>query len=508
MADVLGVGEKPSLEQIFRESLAQDPGNKAMEFLGQSYAWGWVQGVATAIERQLAQAGLHPDDSVGVIASQTPALYAAFIALVAGGRSMSMINSYQSPEGIGRDLATLGFSAVIAADSVWLPAVREGASTAGTLALALADDGSLAVVSGIGRPAAGGRKLAEPGIELLTSGTTGPPKRHLLAYRVLSRTVHNVHFALLEPGNGMHLPHQLNYPFAQYIGVMNLLSAIERKRWLWLEPKFSVERWLDLVRQTGLATYQLPPPGVKMVMDAEVPPEALAGVRYITCGAGAVDAHQRRIFEERYGLKLLMSYGATEYAGTVAAMSQADMERYGDAKFDSVGRAVYGVRIRIVDPESGEPLPPGEDHVGLVEVVQPAISQDWIRSTDLGCLDEEGFLYLMGRADGAINRGGFKVSPAAIQVALLQHPGVASACVVGVPDPRLGSVPAAAVERKAGAAPLDADELKSFVRKLLPATHIPVHVRIVDQLPRTATLKLELGAIREMFTSDAGALQA
>lgn len=497
-----------TLQQVFQQALAQDPDRKAMEFLGQSYSWGWVRDVAAAVERRLAEAGLGLDAAIGLIASQSPALYAAFIGLAANGRSMSMINSFQSPEAIGRDLAGLGFSAVIAADSIWQSAIIDGASAAGTLALALADDGSLGVLNGIDRPTAAGRKLAEPGIELLTSGTTGPPKRHLLAYRVLNRTMYNVHFAMVEPGDGMALPHQLNYPFAQFIGVNNLILAIERKRWLWLEPKFTVERWLDLVHQTHLTTYQLPPPGVKMVMDAEVPPEALAGVRYITCGAGAVDAHQRRIFEERYGLKLLMSYGATEYAGTAAAMSQADLERYGDAKFDSVGRAVYGVQIRIVDPESGEPLPPGEDHVGLVEIVQPAISEDWIRSTDLGYLDEDGFLYLMGRADGAINRGGFKISPAAIEGALLQHPGIAAACVVGIPDPRLGSVPAAAVERKPGAAPLDADELKTFVRKLLPATHIPVHVRIVDKLPRTATLKLELGAIREMFSSDAVALQS
>src|SRR5207249_7880502 len=131
---------------------------------------------------------------------------------------------------------------------------------------------------------------------------------------------------------------------------------------------------------------------------------------------------------------------------------------WGRKKLGSVGRPLPGAQLRVIDPETGAVLPPGQE--GLLEVVSPRMGPEWLRTSDLAILDEDGFLYHRGRADGAIMRGGFKVLPEVIEKALLRHEAVAAAAVVGIPDPRVGQAPAAAVQLKPGAAKPSTAELE------------------------------------------------
>ena len=123
----------------------------------------------------------------------------------------------------------------------------------------------------------------------------------------------------------------------------------------------------------------------------------------------------------------------------------------------------------------------------------------WITTTDLASIDDDGFVTVHGRGDGAINRGGFKVLPERIRTALLSHPAVRDACVVGVPDARLGEAPFAAVEIRPGALTPTEDELKATVRKQLPAPCVPVAIRCVEQLPRNAAMKVRVDVVRAMY---------
>ena len=118
------------------------------------------------------------------------------------------------------------------------------------------------------------------------------------------------------------------------------------------------------------------------------------------------------------------------------------VREFGESKRNSVGRALPDTALRIVDPDTGAELPAGEQ--GLLEAKMHPISDDWIRTTDIASIDADGFVTLHGRADGAINRGGFKILPETVRRVLISHPAVRDACVVGVPDARLGQVPFAA----------------------------------------------------------------
>jgi acyl-coenzyme A synthetase/AMP-(fatty) acid ligase len=132
-------------------------------------------------------------------------------------------------------------------------------------------------------------------------------------------------------------------------------------------------------------------------------------------------------------------------------------------------------------------------------VISPAIGKNWIRTSDLAMIDADGFLYHRGRADGAITRGGFSILPEVIETALLRHPDVMAAAVVGLPHRRLGEVPVAAIQPKDTKDPPDVAELEQHVRDHVYATHVPVQFRFVSTLPVNPSMKVDLPKVRALF---------
>ena len=131
---------------------------------------------------------------------------------------------------------------------------------------------------------------------------------------------------------------------------------------------------------------------------------------------------------------------------------------------------------------------------------------EWIRTTDLARIDADGFLWILGRADQAIIRGGFKVMPDDVRTALEQHPGVLGAAVVGRPDERLGETPVAMVELRDGAS-VDADELAAYLGTRLARYEIPTELAIVAHIPRTPSGKADLTAVRSHFADPTSVTQ-
>jgi acyl-coenzyme A synthetase/AMP-(fatty) acid ligase/ferredoxin len=234
-----------------------------------------------------------------------------------------------------------------------------------------------------------------------------------------------------------------------------------------------------------------------MVLDANIPPEDLASIRLLSTGAAPLDPGVQRAFEERYGIPILLSYGATEFAGPVAAMTADLHAQWGKRKFGSVGRALPGAQLRVIDPDTGEVLPAGGE--GILEVISPRMGPDWIRTSDIAVIDADGFLFHRGRADGAIMRGGFKVLPETIERALVSHPAISAAAVVGITDSRLGQVPAAAMQLTPGAIAPTVQELEAHLREQILATHIPVAWCLVRELPRNAAMKTDRVAVGRLF---------
>jgi acyl-CoA synthetase (AMP-forming)/AMP-acid ligase II len=159
----------------------------------------------------------------------------------------------------------------------------------------------------------------------------------------------------------------------------------------------------------------------------------------------------------------------------------------------------------VVEPDSGEPV--GADVEGVLEVKAGQLGDGggWVRTTDLARIDGDGFLFILGRADQAIIRGGFKVRPDDVRAVLERHPAVRGAAVVGRADRRLGAVPVAAVEVRAGAAAVGPDDLLAHAAAHLARYELPAEIRIVDALPRTDSAKVDLVAVTALLGTGPGA---
>jgi acyl-CoA synthetase (AMP-forming)/AMP-acid ligase II len=237
---------------------------------------------------------------------------------------------------------------------------------------------------------------------------------------------------------------------------------------------------------------------IRMLLDAEFDPADLSSLIAIRSGTAPLEPEVQDEFERRFGVAILIDYGAAEFIGGLAGWTIEDHRQFKQAKRGSVGRARRDVGIRTVDQERFEPTAPGV--IGLVEIKSERYGPDWIRTNDLAEIDADGFIFLCGRADDAINRGGFKVLPEEVAAVLRQHPKVGDAAIMGRPDPRLGQVPVAAIELPEGASEAPAPaELDAYLRQTLPAYMVPVEYKVVDALPRTISMKVSRPELRKLL---------
>lgn len=466
-----------------------------IEFERRWYSGDTITGYLDRIRDLLDDAGVPDGAAVGVVVRNRPVDAAAILGFVTAERSFSILYSMQSAPALAKDVEELRLAALVAADEDWAPEVVEAAQRVGTVGIS-AGTRSIEYVEGLDAPGEGPFGVApeQLSIGLLTSGTTGPPKRIPITVPMLQHAAASGK-AAHNPGQEA-LPDLLYWPLSGIGGLCPLMATVHAGRRMALLERFTVKAWVDVVKRHRIERVGVVPATIRMVLDADVPKEDLASLQFVFGGSAPLEPETRELFERTYGVSIVWGYGATEFAGTIIAWTPELYRRYGQAKRESVGRPVAGVEVRVVDPETGGEVAAGQ--VGLLEGRVELLGPDWIRTTDLASLDEDGFVTLHGRNDGAIIRGGFKILPERVQRALIEHPGVRDAAVVGIPDARLGEVPFAAVEPADGAERPDPEQLKEWVRERLPAHHVPVRVRIVDELPRTGTLKVRRGALREL----------
>ena len=484
--------------ESFTAGLAGYGDGQCIEFEGRWYSGHEVAAYGDAIAAALRAAGVDDSAPVGLVVRNRLQHAAAIIGFLAAGRTVSMIYSFQSPETIARDVHQLALAAIVADREDWTPPVREAARLAGSAGVVISP-GPPRVESVAGlehRDPSRAHTAAEAGValQILTSGTTGPPKRQAIGTHVLERTVFSVTSGEAAPPDA---PPEFAYWQFGGIGVCQLIAGVYNSRRIAMLERFTVDGWVDAIRKHRIARSGVQPAVIRMLLDADVPREDLASLEFLISASGPLDPETRDEFEQHYGIPIRLAYGATEFAGSLCAWTPGDLRDFGVAKRNSVGRALPDTELRIVDQETGAALPVGRQ--GLLEAKVGPLGPDWIRTTDIASVDAEGFVTLHGRADGAINRGGFKVLPETVRRVLISHPAVRDACVVGVPDTRLGQVPFAAIEVVPGTLAPSEDELKELVRQSLPVYNVPVAFTAVDELPRNPALKVSLPAVAALY---------
>lgn len=487
-----------SFTESFAAGLASYGDRQCIQFEGRWYSGDEIAAYGAAIADVLRSGGVADGAPVGLVVRNRVQHAAAIIGFLAVGRTVSMIYSFQSPESIGRDIEKLELSAVVADREDWTDEVVAACRRAGSAGVAISlTEPTVVSVRGLEqRDQSRVHADVEPGValQILTSGTTGPPKRQAIMTPVLERTVFSVTSGETAPSDA---PPELAYWQFGGIGVCQLVAGVYNARRIVMLERFSVDGFVDVIKTHGITRSGVQPAVVRMLLDAGVAKEDLASLDFLISASGPLDPETRVEFEKHFGIPIRLAYGATEFAGSLCAWTPDAVEQFGESKRDSVGRALPDTQVRIVDPDSGAELPAGEQ--GLLEAKVAPISPDWIRTTDIASIDADGFVYLHGRADGAINRGGFKIMPETVRRVLISHPAVRDACVVGVPDPRLGQVPFAAIEVIPGTPAPSADELADLVRRELPVYNVPVAFTVVDDLPRNPALKVSLPAVAALY---------
>lgn len=489
--------------------LTIDPAAPAIEHHERWTTWGDLAAIGRALDERLREAGQGAGAPVACLLRTRPEHIAVVLGLLTTDRTVVTVNPQQGAEKLQADLRALRPAVVVADDDAWAaPGLRDVVDEIEAVGLAARlDPPGVELVTTRAAPGPGPRTEVPEGtaVQMLTSGTTGTPKRVPLAYRSLEESLMGARHYESSRDDAPRLASGIRVtgsPLVHISGIWDTLTSIVAGRRMALMDRFNVEEWRALVVRHRPKAISLVPTALRTVLAADLDPADLSSLQVVTCGTAPLEPATAIAFEDKYGVPVLITYGATEFAGGVTGWTLPDHRQWAATKRGSVGRAHPGTELRIAEPDSGRVL--GVDEVGVLEVrsTQLGLDRGWVRTTDLASIDADGFLWLHGRSDDAIIRGGFKIVPTDVQKVLETHPAVREASVVGRPEDRLGAVPVAAIELEPGAT-LDEAELADFARRNLTGYAVPVAFRVLDALPRTPSLKVSRPAVLALFDEDA-----
>jgi acyl-CoA synthetase (AMP-forming)/AMP-acid ligase II len=342
----------------------------------------------------------------------------------------------------------------------------------------------------------------DPAIICYTGGTTGRPKGCLHDHRT---TVENCWIASGLTGFAPGEKLVSAMPFAHVFGFhMGILQPMIRGASLIDAEPFSADRVLDLIeRHRGTVLYGVPAMGIDVIAAQKERPRDLSSLRVTLLAGAPVPPKLRKQTMDVLGSGLTVVYGATE-SPTLTQLLPTDPS---PQIYESVGRATPGLELAILDPGTANPLPPGEvgeiasrgyNHmIGYLD--DPAATTakyrgEWIIPGDFGRLDEEGFLYVTGRAEDMFLCGGFNVYPREVENQLELIDGLREVVVLGVPDERLGEVGLAYVVVDDPA--LDEERILAWAKEQMATYKRPRYVHVLEDMPRTHVGKTARGELQ------------
>jgi acyl-CoA synthetase (AMP-forming)/AMP-acid ligase II len=353
-------------------------------------------------------------------------------------------------------------------------------------------------------------------VQIFTSGTTAAPKAALLRHsNLLSYILGTVEFGAAAPEEAA----LVSVPPYHIAGIAALLSSIYALRRILLLPAFEPEAWLNLAAtERATNAFLVPTMLARLITRLETTAATeLAALKAIAYGGGPMPLE---LIERALALlpstDFTNAYGLTETSSTIALLGPeehraacASRDPRVRARLRSVGRPLPTVEIEIRD-EDGRVLPPGErgeiyvrgEQVSGEYKERKAIRDDgWFPTRDAGWIDAQGYLFLAGRADDVIVRGGENISPGEIEAVLLAHPAIADAAAVGVPSTEWGEAVAVAIVPKPNQTLPSPDELRALIKQRLRSSRVPEHITVLNSLPYNEMGKLLRRDVKKLFNT-------
>ena len=487
-----------TLGQALDETASRHSDRPFLLFRDEVYSYRSVAALTDRLAAGLLALGLRKGDFLALWLPNRLEFAFSYFAAAKAGLVLVPINTFFKGEELAYLLADSGAKAIITCQD-FLPVLEQVRPRVPNLEQVITVERGWKEVMRLGgsEPEVSFKSRVRPGDVascLYTSGTTGEPKGALLTHHNLTWDANACTKALpLSAQDRLLCVLPLFHSFAQTICLA--LPTLFGGSTLLLD-RFSPAAVLQALAQGGVTVF----PGVPAIFAAllqvpaaDRPPHP--ALRFCVSGAAPLPPEVMQAFEKEYRTLLLEGDGPTECSPVTCVNPYQ-----GPRKPGSVGLPLPGVEIRIFDEEDRE-LPPGE--VGEVvvrgenvmlgyhnrpEETAQALRGGWFHTGDLGRFDEGGYLYLVDRKKDMIIVGGLKVYPREVELALLSHPAVAEAAVVGVPDQARGELPAAFVALREGKT-ATAKELTRYCRERLANFKVPRAVYLLDSLPKTGTGK-------------------
>ena len=349
-------------------------------------------------------------------------------------------------------------------------------------------------------------------VQIYTSGTTGLPKGAVLA----QRSFFTLPAAMREHGQDWidWLPQDvslISLPGFGIAGIGWFLHGFVAGALNVVMPMFIPQEAVRLIRDQGVTITFAAPAMLQMMMaEREATPQAFTSLRKIAYGAAPMSEALLRQCLAAFGCQFTQIYASTE-TGSVAVCLPPQDHRPGVGRLNSVGRPCPGNQVKVIGPDGAE-LPPGQ--IGQICIRTPArmlgywnlpqataktLVGEWLHMGDAGYLDEAGYLHLRDRINDTIIVAGQNIYPAEVEAQLAEHPAVADAAVVGLPDEQWGERVHACVVLRPGAT-ATARELMLSLRGRLADYKIPTAYHIVDELPRNPSGKVLRRTVRERLS--------
>ncbi len=473
---------------------------------GRTLDYGEVQAGAARFAAVLADCGARPGDRIAVQVPKSPAALMLYLGALRAGLVYLPLNTGYTRRELDYFIADAEPSVVVsgAGGSELAEAAREKGVTQ-RFELDANGDGSLAAAAATMPPAFETVKRTRDDLAaiLYTSGTTGLPKGAMLSHGNLAANA----FTLVDAWGFnasdvlLHaLP--LFHTHGLFVACHCVLASGAR---MILLPRFDAAEVLArLPRATvmmGVPTFY-----TRLLALPSFGREQCAGMRLFISGSAPMLTSTHEEFAARTGHTILERYGMTETGMNTSNPLE------GERRPGTVGPPLPGVQVRITG-DDGTPLPSGQ--VGGIELKGPNVfsgywrnpektaaeftADGWFRSGDLGRVDEDGYVSIVGRGKDLVISGGFNVYPKEVEMCIDRLPGVVESAVIGVPDADFGEAVTAVVVTNDAENPPDETGIISALKRELAGYKVPKHVHIVDELPRNTMGKVQKNVLRQRY---------
>jgi len=473
---------------------------------GREMSYSGFLGVVARIAHALVDAGVKPGDRVALQAKKSPEALAVYAACVATGAVFLPLNTAYMPAEVDYFVGDSGATLLIV-DAASEAALAPIAARAGASLLTLNGDGSGSLAEAAkDKPARFTPVERAPddlAALLYTSGTTGRSKGAMLTQANLLSNADALVATWRFTGDDVLL-HAL--PIFHTHGLFVATNVMLRVRGAMIFlPSLDVD---DLVALLPKATTMMGVPTfyTRLLGDPRLTRGLVAHIRLFVSGSAPLLAETHREFEARTGHRILERYGMTETSMNTS--NPYDGER----RAGTVGFPLPGVELRVADPASGVGLAHGE--TGVVEVRGPNVfkgywnmpdktkgefrADGFFITGDLGTIDADGYLTIVGRAKDLVISGGYNIYPKEVELLLDGEPGVLESAVIGVPHPDLGEGVVAVVTKRPGASLDEATLIAGIAERLARFKH-PRRIFVVDELPRNTMGKVQKNILRERY---------